>query len=202
MNIAFDVDGVLWDIESFQLQYGAEFFGPRGVLPVNPNGFGIGDIFGCTHREEVKFWARNLPRGFFMKARAHAEEVVRELKEMGNNIFIITSRYKTSEHSLLGMFMRELVRAWLKRNRIVYDRIVFCDDADEGQSKVRACRRLKVDVIVEDRWENIEELKKVTSVIGFRTRNNQDYEDDGVAFVKSFLEIKAEIERLKAKALR
>ncbi len=197
MNIAFDVDGVLWDIEKFQLQYGEQYFGPRGIALVNPNGFGISDIFACTHREEVKFWARNLPRGFFMKARAHAEEVVRDLKEMGNNIFIITSRYKTSEHSLLGLFMRELVRGWLKRNRIFYDRIIFCDDENESQSKAHACRRLQVDVIVEDRWENIEQLKNVTSVIGFRTRNNQGHEEDGIPFVSSFPEIKTVIERLK-----
>ncbi len=198
MNIALDLDGVLWDIESFQLKYGEKYFRRRGIAMVNPNGFGIREMFQCSSREEKKFWATYLVQGFFTKAREQAKEVVWDLRKRGHRICIITSRFNTTETSLLGAVMRGLVRAWLKVNAIYYDEIVFCDDRKENLNKAQACRRLAVDVMVEDRKENLDLLKNLTRVIGFRTRNNQFYEDAAVVFVQSFREVKREIERMEA----
>lgn len=197
MNIALDVDGVLWDIEAFQLKYGEKYFSKRGFSIVDPDGFGIKDIFGCSSRQEKAFWASYILRGFFVKARAHADEVVRDLRKRGHRIYIITSRAKTTETSLLGAVMRGLVLAWLRVNSIAYDGIVFCDDHNDERNKRRACEELAVDVMVEDRKENIDLLKNLTRVIGFRTRNNQFYKDASVVFVCSFQEVKREIERLE-----
>ena len=69
MNIAFDIDGVLWDIEEFQLKYGEKYFAKRGLKIINPNGFGIKDTFGCSDHQEKTFWAAYMLRGLFARAR-------------------------------------------------------------------------------------------------------------------------------------
>ena len=195
MNIAFDVDGVLWDIETFQLKYGKPYFARKNIPLSDPSGFGIREMFHCSEQEEKKFWILSIPKVFFAKAREHAREVVREMKKKGHRIFIITSRARTTDHSLAGAFMRKALKAWLKRNGIEYDEILFCQDDNENFSKKQACQSRAVDFIVEDRWENIQLLKKVTRVIGFRTRNNQAYTDSSIPFVHSFLEVQAELEK-------
>ena len=61
MNIAFDIDGVLTDIEKFQLETGREYFKKKYSKDiVNPNGAGIKEIFACSEREEYEFWRDNI----------------------------------------------------------------------------------------------------------------------------------------------
>ena len=50
MKIGFDVDGVLTDLENYQLEYGKKYFGEDKL--VNENGYTIQEIFGCSKEEE------------------------------------------------------------------------------------------------------------------------------------------------------
>ena len=56
MKIGFDVDGVLTDLENYQLEYGKKYFGEDKL--VNENGYTIQEIFGCSKEEEEKFWIK------------------------------------------------------------------------------------------------------------------------------------------------
>ena len=63
MNFGLDIDGVLTDIESYQLNKGIPFF--KKVYNkeiVNEYGKNIQQIFDCTKEEEHKFWAKYLFR--------------------------------------------------------------------------------------------------------------------------------------------
>ena len=49
MNIGIDVDGVLVDMEKYQLKYGKKFFLSRYNINIkNPKAYDIQDIFDCT----------------------------------------------------------------------------------------------------------------------------------------------------------
>ena len=47
MRIGIDVDGVLTNLQDYQLKYGKKYFGENVVI--NENGYDIQDIFGCSY---------------------------------------------------------------------------------------------------------------------------------------------------------
>ena len=63
MRIGIDIDGVLNYIANFQLEYGIPWFRERGYEVVNPNGFDIKDIFGCSDELRREFWKSTTPGG-------------------------------------------------------------------------------------------------------------------------------------------
>ena len=45
MRIGVDIDGVLTDIEQWQLDVGGKYFSTKGKKVQNPNGYEISEIF-------------------------------------------------------------------------------------------------------------------------------------------------------------
>ena len=56
MKIGFDVDGVLTDLENYQLEYGKKYFGEDKL--VNEDGYTIQEIFGCSKEEAITIVSR------------------------------------------------------------------------------------------------------------------------------------------------
>jgi 1-acyl-sn-glycerol-3-phosphate acyltransferase len=208
VNIAFDVDGVLNDIENFQLKYGLIFFKKKyiqnyykqyGVLLdesniadsdiiANPNGYGIKEVFNCTDEEETEFWTKYTFKFFFEHSRKGISEVIKKLRDQGNKIFIISSRALTTENSSIGKFMRILLNEWLKREKIEYDDIIYCSVDNSSMDKVEACKENSIDIIVEDKKENIEALSSITNVICMNTRNNTGIEGKNIIRINNLEE--------------
>ena len=111
MNIAFDIDGVLTDIEKFQLEYGSKFFQKKykqGI--VCEDGYGIKEVFSCTSLDEIEFWILNTFRYMnTVKPRDKAIETLQKLHDEGHRIIIVSSRAMTSKNNALGIFMRRMV---------------------------------------------------------------------------------------------
>ena len=57
-NIGIDVDGVLRNLEQYQLKKGKEFF--KNVDTIDETKLEIKDIFNCTVEESEKFWLKNI----------------------------------------------------------------------------------------------------------------------------------------------
>lgn len=173
INVAFDIDGVLTNIESFMLENGKKFFNGKYDV-VNPNGYDIKEIFGCTENEENDFWKRYLlPYVIKYPARNGASELTRKLHEDGAKIHIITSRIFTDKDNKTGKLMRFIVKEWLKHNGIIYDNIEFCNE-----SKVDAIKKYNIDVIYEDSPKNILELSNYTKVICMDASYNRKIESN------------------------
>ena len=98
MRIGIDIDGVLTDIEQWQLDYGNKFIFEKyhkGII--NSEGYDIEEIFNVDKKAEDEFWekylyeyARNEP------ARKFASEIINKLKDDEKEIYIITARYLTN----------------------------------------------------------------------------------------------------------
>lgn len=181
MNIAFDIDGVLTDIESFQLKYGEPFFKNKYNKDiVNKNGYTIKEIFDCTNEQEKDFWTKYLIQysiGF--KARSGTADFTNKIHKQGGKIFIITSRYYTDKNNYLGKIMRFIVEEWLKSNNIYFDQIIFC-----GDDKTEAIKNNNIEIMFEDSRQNIAQLKNLTSIICVDANYNQGIDD--VYRIKSF----------------
>ena len=196
MNIGIDIDGVLTNDDDYFLDYTAKYCYENNLKSfVNPN----------LYEYKKLNWDKNTINDFRIKyflnyiknepARKFASEVTKKLKEDGHKIFIITARHKTAEN---GEFANENVREctldWLRRNDIVYDKVIFTKTP-----KVREILENKIDLMIEDSPDTINELVKYLLTTDDKSRDNfdngmSDYDEEAKAIIER-LENKAEIKK-------
>ena len=180
MNVGFDADGVLFDIESFQLsekiiKYMKDKY---NINIVNKNGYGIKEIFNCSEKIEKEVWIKfGIEYSLFYKSRPWIKETIDELRKNGNKVYIVTSKACTTEKSVKGLIMRNLFELGLKFNQIHVDGIEYCSVENSPQDKLSACKKRNIKIIVEDKKENIEYLSKHLKVICVNTLNNKDVKE-------------------------
>lgn len=186
MNFGLDIDGVLTDIESYQLSKGIPFFKEVfGKDIVNYDGKNIQQIFDCTKEEERKFWTKYLFRyAIGQKARKNASEYTKYLYSKGYKIYIVTARVLTTKETFMGGLMRFIVRNWLWRNKIKYEEIIFCEE-----DKTEAIQKYNIKYMVEDDPDNIEKLKEHTKMICMNAVYNKKVKDEAVIRCNDFQEV-------------
>ncbi|MBQ9012922.1 MAG: hypothetical protein IJ094_05075 [Bacilli bacterium] len=169
MRIGIDIDGVLTDYEKWQLDAGSKFFLKYNKNIVVPDGYDSDTVFNVTKEMDSAFWkeylydyAKNEP------ARKFAGEVIDILKEKGYEIYIITARYLTNKNDELGKQMRDIVKEWLNENRINYDKIIF-----SPEDKFDICKDNSIDIMIEDKVDNINNISKILPVICFNASYNK-----------------------------
>ena len=195
MIIGIDIDGVLTNLERFQLDYGSKyFFETENKININPNEYEIIDIFNATTENDDKFWKEYLE--FYAKkepARRFASEIIKKLKNDGHQIYIITARFLTDRDDYLGKKMRLIVKKWLKNNKIIYDKIIFSQE-----DKKNICKENNVDIMIEDAPKNIVELSEVLpKVICFDALYNREIAKDNVIRCYSWYDIYSKIFEIK-----
>ena len=169
MRIGIDIDGVLTDFEKWQLDVGSKFFLKYNKNIVVPDGYDSDVVFNVTKEMDSEFWneylydyAQNEP------ARKFSNEVIDKLRRKGYEIYIITARYLTDKNNDLGKEMRKIVKDWLKNNKINYDKIIF-----SPEDKLEICKENNIDIMIEDKVENINNISKIIPVICFNARYNK-----------------------------
>ncbi len=198
MKIAFDGDGVLTDLEKYQLEYGKKYF--KNILDENidKTEIDIEGIFKCSKEEREKFWTKYIWRYCLLeKPKENIAATIRKLKEEGNEIYIITGRAHTTEDNAMGALFRKMMIYWLNKENISYDEIVFCSETNSAEDKYNACLENKIDIIVDDKKENIDALKDITKVICMDAEYNRCYNHPNVPRVKNSNEIYDEIKKFE-----
>lgn len=76
------------------------------------------------------------------KPKDYATEVLKKLKEDGNNIIIITSRYEDAEGKTE---IETYTRKWLDKNGIVYDKLIL-----GAQDKLLVAKENNIDLFIDD----------------------------------------------------
>lgn len=198
MNIGIDVDGVLVDMEGFQLKYGKLYFSEvHGKGVVNPKAYDIEQIFDCTHAERENFWQKYIWAYCLTEPPLkNAPEIISKLHDDGHKIFLITGRAHTTESGITGKLFRWMLKHWLKKNRIFYDDIVFCSEKDSSTDKLDACMDKKIDVMIDDKPENLLALADRIKVICYPAVWNEDVESDAFIHVCDWDDIYTKIAEL------
>ena len=191
MNIGIDVDGVLVDLGTYQLTYGIPYFREKyGMEVKNPKGYDIQDVFQCTREQREQFWTKYI-WAYCLKApmTEGAAETVAALKKAGHRIVIITGRAHTTEKGVTGALFRAMLKYWLRKNRFPYDEIIFCSESESAADKLEACRKKQIDVMIDDKPENLFALKDSVKIVCYPAIWNEDIHELDPFRIQSFREL-------------
>lgn len=195
MNIGIDIDGTLTDIGRYQLETGRRFFNRNAA---KPEAFDIEQIFACSHDERSRYWKKYI-WAYCLRFLPYknAAQVLHKLHQDGHRIIIITSRVYTAEKCTMGMLFRLMLLYWLKKNRIYYDEIIYCGDDNDGRAKLKACQEKHIDVMIDDKPENLSAIADRLKVICFPAAWNKKISDDRFIRVSGWKNIYQVIQKFK-----
>lgn len=165
MNIGIDVDGVLTDLSGFILENGKKFLNNDNQY-INECTCEFSKMFNCSKEVEKKFWKKYIFK-YCLKASVEkdASDVIKKLRENGHKIYIITSRIYTKEQTIKGELFRKILEYWLKKNNIEYDGIYYCSDSNMVCDKYYVCKKLNIDLMIEDSIDNAIAISKTCRVM-------------------------------------
>ncbi len=198
MRIGIDIDGVLTDIESWQLDYGSRYFYLKYNINIkNYKGYETTDIFNISKKLDDEFWENYFKDySINVNARPTASEVIDKLRK-NNEIFIITARGSHLSHSTDVMTKeenKEIVLNWLKNNNINYDKIIFSEE-----DKLEVCKENKIDLMIEDKPKNIEMISSYIPVICYHAGYNEICKGEKIYRCYSWYDILYKINEIENK---
>lgn len=174
MKIGVDVDGVLTDLEQYQLKYGKEYF-KKSDEEIDITKSSIEKIFNVSKEETEKFWTKYIWKYSLSEPlKKDMVALLKKLKKAGYQIDIITSRAHTTEQNSVGSLFRKMLIYKLKQEGIKYDNIYYCSEENSAKEKSDLCNQLGIDIMIEDSTNNIEEISKVCEVCCVNASYNQD----------------------------
>lgn len=190
-RIGIKLDGVLIDTANFQRVYGAKFFkeqkrGKNNVQPsIQPCVSSFRAMFACTEEDCDKFWKKNYWK-YCKSAECEqdAKEVIEELRNQGNEIFLVVTRKQILENGIRGKANEVLLDWWLRNNKIFCDGIIYCENDQVKQ----ACYDFMIDIYVEDnRTDALFLSNEVCRVLLFDRPYNRGLQDNsGIECVEGF----------------
>ncbi len=185
MRIGIDIDGVLTDIEQWQLDVGGKFFSKFNKSVLNKDGYEITKIFNVSGELDSQFWNEYL-YDYVTKepSRKYASEVIKKLKDDGNEIYIVTARYLTDRNNEDGEKMRKIVVNWLAEQKIDYDEIIF-----SPEDKKENCKKYNIDIMIEDKVDNINKISSIIPVICFHAGYNNECKGKNIYRVYNWYDI-------------
>ena len=196
MRIGIDIDGVLTDVERWQLDYGSKFYYERYQKEiVDFEGYDTNQIFNVDDKLDEEFWREYFKEySLNVEARKFANEVIDKLKQEGHQIYIITARGSFLSHSADVMSIEEnqqIVLNWLKNHHINYDKIIF-----SPEDKLDICKENNIDLMIEDKVDNINKISKIIPVICFHAGYNKDCKNSNIIRCYSWYDIYSKINKL------
>ncbi|MCM1371135.1 MAG: hypothetical protein NC181_04545 [Clostridium sp.] len=207
-NIGLDIDGVLIDLQKYQLEKGNLYFSKKFHKNIEQvirdlNAYDVQDIYGCTKKERMIFWGRYVwEYSLFYPARIGSSEITHKWHNEGRTVDIVTSRVYVDRNDVLGMLFRVMVKSWLHKQNIYYDRIKFCSEKNSAVDKLLACKEYNTDLMSDDKIDNIESISEIIPVACFTANWNLDYEKENVYRVNSLYEIDELIQRIEHEKIK
>ncbi len=196
MRIGIDIDGVLTDIEQFVIDYISKYCVENKIkYNIGDYDYNYSKTFNITDEQEENFWNEYLEYyAVNEKARPFAAEVINKLREDGHEIYIITARWLTNRDDDIGNRMKEIVKNWLHENKILYDKLIFSKELKERKSQ--EIIEHKIDLMIEDSPNNINELANIIPVICYNAEYNKNCIDNKIIRCYSWYDIYSKINNL------
>lgn len=196
MRIGIDIDGVLTNMEQFIIDYLSKYCVENNInFNIGTSSYQVSKTFNITSEQENDFWNEYVENyAINEKARPFAAEVIKKLKEDGNEIYIITARWLTNRDDDIGNKMREIVKDWLIKNEIVYDKLIFSKAENERKSQETIDN--EIDLMIEDNPRNINELSSIVPIICYDAEYNRECIGDKITRCYSWYDIYRTIQNI------
>jgi len=189
LNIAIDADGVIFRLFEYQIKKGKEYFGVSDD-DINLDGYDITEIFNCTEKEKMAFWKHKLNFYNYCMKSPLINDVVETIKKWraeGHKVYNITARSYVDQNNWKSKLSRYLLEKRYKEEGIEFDGIDYCSEKESVRDKVIACSKRQIDIMLEDKKDNIEAISKIVpKVICFDWPYNRD------CYVENMVRVPAE----------
>jgi len=199
MRIGIDIDGVLTDVEQFAIDYISKYCVENNIkYNIGKSSYHSSETFNISKEYIDDFWDKNIE--FYAKEesiRLFASEVIKKLKDDGNEIYIITARWRTNQDDEAGRNMREIVKKWLFENNVIYDKLIF--SKGDKEEKIEEVTENKIDIMIEDSPKNTNELSNIIPVICYDAEYNKECVGENIIRCYSWYDIYSEITKIKQK---
>ena len=109
------------------------------------------------------------------------------LKKDGYEIYIVTARVNSLSDSIKFMSKEEIQTItinWLKGNDICYDQIIFSEE-----DKLDVCLNNNIDIMIEDKVDNIDKISTKIPVICFHANYNEKCNGNNIIRCYSWYDI-------------
>ena len=186
MRIGVDIDIVKNELGSWHYSCGFKFCIDNNIdRGFNPHKYLMEEQFFLTDEENNKFWKEYIfDLMVSIPTRPYAAKIISTLKDMGHQIVILSARDNRYLSNQYANTMNFYVEEWLKKNNIEYDEII----AGPGSKKDK-CLKHNIDIMIEDKANNVMEISKYIPVICFDTPYNLDIAGDNIYRVYSWYQI-------------
>lgn len=195
MKIGIDIDGVLTDEQRYVLDYGSAYFAQNNIqYKIHDDIYDSKEIFEVSEDAYDAFWKEHIfDYSENINIRPFASNIIKRLVEENNEIYIITSRSYTTYENENKLKMQRVVKEWLKRNKIKYNDIIFSREKD------KICKELNIDVMIEDKPENVDKISKDIPVICFNVEYNKKCEGKNIYRAYSWYDVYNKIKEISNK---
>lgn len=189
MRIGIDIDGVITNFEQYVLDYFSKYCVENNIeYNIKEMHYLTEKTFNVSSNITDEFWKVFLEHyAINEEPRRFAGEVIKKLKQEGNEIYIITARWTTNRDDEIGEKMRNIVKDWLSKYDIVYDKLIFSKGNNE--EKEQELIDNKIDLMIEDNPNNIMQLSKIVPIICYHTQYNRHSLGDNITRCYSWYDI-------------
>lgn len=192
MRIGVDIDGVLTNMERYQLDHYTKKYYELGITLKDPFAYHTHEIFKSDKKFDYNMW-REDSKYFFLPPRDFASEIINKLKDDGHEIYIVTARGSRHDEER-NNYIRNTTFNWFKEHNINVDKVIFTSG-----SKLEVCKENNVDIMIEDMKENIEEISTKIPCLVFDAIYNRDCKNENIIRVYSWYHIYSVIKELQNK---
>lgn len=187
MIIGIDIDNTITHTTEMIMHYARIFGEEQGINTTpDPHYYYLEDTLGWNQAEAHEFLSQYLGRIYReMRPKDGAVEVIRELKKQ-HQIILITSRNRRFPQ------IEEITAAWLAKNGLIYDRLILNTTGNMHHfSKLSACRENRVELMIEDHHELVEEISPFIPVMMFDYPYNRHLSSENIIRVNNWKQVHA-----------
>lgn len=194
MRIGIDIDDTTVNLVEAMLKY-AEIFdaetlgrkGCNGNFGLIQNRYYLEALYGWTQEEKGQFFNEFYKNTLEeCKPLPKAPEIIRKLKEQGNEIFFITARL----NNIPNCDTESITKKMLNENNIPFDKLMI-----NSRNKLQICKENAIEIFIEDSYETCQELEENgIKTFLMTTKMNKDINNGTIERVKDWNEIDEKIE--------
>ena len=194
MRIGIDIDNTITDTLPILKKYCKRYNDTviKRNLQMHEDGVASYNLYDWTHEENMDFCIKYLEEVVLQaQVKENAKEIIQKLKNEGHHIYIISSR-------AIPMFKTpyETTEKFLKDHGIVYDKLLV-----GSLDKKPSCIENKLDVLIEDEPNHINEIAEFIPVIVPSQIYNKDCIGENILRVNNWIDIYNNIKILEKRLL-